>query len=147
VTESHAGFGSAAPIFNVQSLEASLAYYVDRLGFKIDWQHPALFASVSRDRCTIFLCEGDQGHAGTWVWIGVDDAERMHEEYRRNGAMIRHKPTNYDWAFEMQVEDPDGNVLRMGSEPREGEPIGEWLDMHRRRWVRTPEGGHLCLDP
>jgi hypothetical protein len=35
----------------------------------------------------------------------------------------------------MQVEDLDGNVLCLGAEPRAGEPDGEWLDMHRRRWL------------
>jgi hypothetical protein len=25
-------------------------------------------------------------------------------------------PTKYPWALEMQLEDPDGNVLRIGSE-------------------------------
>jgi hypothetical protein len=35
----------------------------------------------------------------------------------------------------MQVEDLDGNVLRLGSDPRAGEPDGEWLDMHGRRWL------------
>jgi hypothetical protein len=39
------------------------------------------------------------------------------------------------WALEMQVEDLDGNVLRIGSDPRPGEPDGEWLDMHGRRWL------------
>jgi hypothetical protein len=34
----------------------------------------------------------------------------------------------------MQVEDPDGNVLRMGSESLKGEPFGEWLDMDGRVW-------------
>jgi hypothetical protein len=37
----------------------------------------------------------------------------------------------------MQVEDLDGNVLRFGSEPRPGEPDGEWLDMHGRRWLNN----------
>jgi ketosteroid isomerase-like protein len=41
---------------------------------------------------------------------------------------------NYAWAYEMQVEDLDGSVLRLGSEPKENEPIGEWLDMHGCRW-------------
>jgi len=27
-------------------------------------------------------------------------------------------PQNYSWAYEFRVEDPDGNVLRVGSEPR-----------------------------
>jgi hypothetical protein len=29
----------------------------------------------------------------------------------------------------MQVEDPDGNVLRFGSDSIKGRPYGEWLDM------------------
>jgi hypothetical protein len=43
--------------------------------------------------------------------------------------------------MEIQVEDPDGNVLRMGSEPRENEPTGEWLDMNGVRWSPQPGGG------
>jgi len=93
-------------------------------------------ASVSRDRCGIFLVEGDQGHLGAWVWIGLADVKLIFEEYQSKGAKIRHPPTNYGWAREMQVEDPDGNVLRIGSDPRDDEPLGEWLDMHGRRWAR-----------
>ena len=125
------GFAGATPIFRVQSVSASIDYYVRCLGFKVDWQAPPI-ASVSRGHCHIFLSEGDQGNPGTWVWIGVDDA--LFEEYRARGAKVRHPPTNYSWAYEMQVVDLDGNVLRLGSEPRENEPIGEWLDMHGRRW-------------
>jgi len=29
------------------------------------------------------------------------------------------EPTNFPWAKEMHVEDPDGNVIRFGSEPDE----------------------------
>jgi hypothetical protein len=32
-------------------------------------------------------------------------------------------PTNFPWALEMQVEDPDGNVLRIGSEPKTDRPF------------------------
>jgi hypothetical protein len=37
---------------------------------------------------------------------------------------VRHAPTNYWWAYEMQIEDIDGNVLRMGAEPKDGVPMG-----------------------
>jgi len=125
----------------VRSLAASLRHYLRVLGFKKDWGGADKgFASVSRGSCHIFLSQGDQGHFGTWVWIGVSDAAVLHEEYRRRGARIRHPPTNYSWAYEMQVEDLDGNVLRMGSEPLSDED-GEWLDMERRRWIRSGKNG------
>ncbi len=132
-------FGGVTPILRVARLAASVEYYVIVLGFKIDFQEPG-FASVSRGRCGIFLVEGDQGHAGGWVWIGVSDIESLFDEYRAKGARLRHPPTNYSWAFEMQVEDLDGNVLRIGSDPKPDLPIGEWLDMQGDRWIKSPEG-------
>jgi len=114
------------PILRVRDVSASIDYY---------------FASVSRGKCHIFLSQGDQGQPGGWVWIGVEDADALLQEYRRSGAKIRHAPTNYAWAYEMQVEDPDGNVLRLGSDSKENEPAGEWLDMQGKRWVPIPEGG------
>jgi len=76
------------------------------------------FTSVSRDQAGIYLCRGDQGRGGAWVWIGVEDAEKLHEELKARGVTIRLPPISYPWALEMHVEDPDGNVLRLGSEPR-----------------------------
>ncbi len=137
-------FEGVNPILPVNSLSASIAYYVQRLGFKVVWQTP-VFACVGRGRCQLFLSEGDQGNPGTWVWIGVEDAEALWAEYQASGAILRHPPTNYEWALELQIEDPDGNVLRMGSENKPDQPFGEWLDMHRRRWVRQGDG-FLCLD-
>ena len=67
---------AVTPILRVRSLAASVDYYVQKLGFKIDWQAP-IFASVSRGRCHIFLSEGDQGNPGGWVWIGVEDADAL----------------------------------------------------------------------
>jgi len=34
---------------------------------------------------------------------------------------IRQAPTNYSWAMEMHVEDPDGHVLRFGTDPNPNE--------------------------
>lgn len=134
-------FGGAAPVFRVASLSASLEYYVTVLGFMIDWEDSGNIAAVSRDRCCIFLCEGDQGNPGSWAWIGVGDVEVLFEQLRAKGARVRHPPTNYPWAYEMQVEDLDGNVLRLGSDPVKDRPLGEWLDMRGDAWVVAPGGG------
>ncbi len=140
------GFEGVTPILRVENLKASVEYYVSKLGFKKDWEGPGPFTSVSRGRCHIFLSEGDQGHTGSWVWIGVEDAEALFNEYRASGAKVRHAPTNYPWAYEMQVEDLDGNVLRLGSDSKSDQPAGEWLDMNGNRWVSTPSGESVRVE-
>jgi len=144
LTASANEFGRAIPVLRVESVRAAVDYYMGVLGFRLEWSHEGSFASVSRNKCNIFLCEGDQGHPGTWVWIGVNDAAALDAEFREKGAKIRHPPTNYPWAYEMQVEDLDGNVLRFGSDPIAGQPFGEWLDMHGRLWPPGPGGEIVC---
>lgn len=117
------GFECSTPILRVANMAASVRYYVDALGFtNAAWATDA-FTSVNRDRAGIYLCCGGQGQPGCWVWIGVDDVAVLHEEYRSSGAKIIQPPTNYPWAYEMRVEDPDGHVLRFGSEPRADVPF------------------------
>jgi len=113
-------FEVVTPILSVRELSASVRHYVEVLGFRVDWTDEGM-VSVSRDRCSLMLCEGAQGNPGTWVWIGVEDAGALHAEYRASGAAVRMEPTDFPWAYEMQVTDPDGHVLRFGSEPR-GDP-------------------------
>jgi uncharacterized glyoxalase superfamily protein PhnB len=130
----------------VNNLETSLDYYVRVLGFKLNWRDDdgSSFASVSRGACHLFLTVGDQGNPGSWMWIGVSDVDALHEEFLAKGAKVRQPPANYPWGSrEVHIEDPDGNVLRMGSENKLGEPFGDWVDMRGIRWRRKPEAaGH-----
>src|SRR4051812_26253038 len=86
------------PILRVENLDASRRYYVDTLGFSVDWDAGAMI-SVSRDGCAIMLCERDQGQPGTWVWIGVDDADALFAELSARGARVGHPPQNFPWAY------------------------------------------------
>jgi hypothetical protein len=112
-------FESAVPILNVKDVSASIAYYVEKLGFfkEWDWGVPPTFGCVHRDRVRIFLCHDAQGARGTWISIFVQDVDALHQDYRRRGAIIRQEPTNFPWGVrEMNVEDLDGHRLRMGSD-------------------------------
>jgi catechol 2,3-dioxygenase-like lactoylglutathione lyase family enzyme len=113
------------PILRVEDLAASKRFYVDTLGFKLDWEAPGMI-SVSRDGCAIMLCEGHQGQKGTWLWVGVDGVDALHAAFAARGASIRDAPQNFAWAYEFQVEDPDGHVLRFGGEPRADLPLGRF---------------------
>jgi hypothetical protein len=110
-------FESAVPILNVKNVPAAIAYYEQKLGFQKewDWGSPPTFACVLRDAVRIFLCEGAQGAAGTWISIFVRDVGALYQDYRKRGAIIRQAPTNFPWGLcEMNVEDLDGHRLRLG---------------------------------
>jgi catechol 2,3-dioxygenase-like lactoylglutathione lyase family enzyme len=110
-------FENGQPILRVESMQASLHFYVDLLGFQnAEWGSND-FTCINRGGAVIYLCRGGQGRGGAWVWIGVEDAARLHQELVALGVPIRMPLTNHSWAVEFQVEDPDGNVLRFGSEP------------------------------
>ena len=121
-------FNHAEPILRVSDMAATVRYYTDVLGFvNAEWgtEH---FTAVSRDKALIYLCRGAQGQPGTWAWIGVEDVDVLYEEYVQSGARVRHPPRNYPWALEIHVEDPDGHVLRFGSEPVDDRPFDDWAD-------------------
>jgi len=118
---------NVTPILRVRDVEASRRYYVETLGFALEWDADSMIA-VSRDRKSIMLCEGAQGQPGTWLWIGVEDADAFFAEFSAKGAHIRSPPQNFGWAYEFQVEDPDGHVLRFGAEPKPGPTNGIFRD-------------------
>ena len=126
--QSKTKFENSIPILRVSDMKASLHYYVEALGFRKGEWGDANFTSVGRDAAGIYLCQGSQGSPATWIWIGVQDVQALYEEYRQKGAKIRHAPRNYPWALEMHVEDPDGHVIRFGSEAISGRPFDDWQD-------------------
>jgi|SRR3954470_7142928 predicted enzyme related to lactoylglutathione lyase len=110
-------YESIAPIVRVEDMKAALRFYLDVMGFtRAPWSTDD-FGCVSSGNSSIYLSRGAQGRGGTWVWIGTDDVRALHDALRAKGVKILLEPTKFPWALEIQVEDPDGNVLRIGSDP------------------------------
>lgn len=112
------------PILPVSCLPEAIAFYTGSLGFKLDWggHEGSIIASVSRDGCALMLSETGPGSPRTWVWIGLEDDSLFHE-FRQAKVKVRQEPRNFSWAYEMKFEDPDGNVLWLGTEPRRDQPM------------------------
>ena len=116
-------FTSVIPILNVKSVVESIAYYTTVLGFTRNWDWPddderKTFGSISNGAVTVFFAENDQPDTEPFsVYYGVDDVDRLHELYKAAGAEVTQAPTDQPWQMrEMLVADPDGHVLRIGSE-------------------------------
>jgi catechol 2,3-dioxygenase-like lactoylglutathione lyase family enzyme len=114
----HDDLGCPRAILWVADLAASQRYYRDKLGFHIDWTDgdPPDFGAVTRGHTQLFFCQKCQGHAGSWIWVFAPDVDKLHAELVDRGAIILAPPADKPWGMrEMQVGDPDGNVLRIGS--------------------------------
>jgi catechol 2,3-dioxygenase-like lactoylglutathione lyase family enzyme len=129
------------PILRVADLAVSRRYYLDILGFTADWDAGRMI-SVSRDGNPIMICEGAQGQPGTWLWVGVEDAQALFGEFNATGACVRSLPQNFEWAYEFQIEDPDGHVLRFGSDPKPAPKVAS--SRHDRRGTSEPSVEFIC---
>jgi catechol 2,3-dioxygenase-like lactoylglutathione lyase family enzyme len=102
------------------------AFYVDGLGFTVDWEHrfePGLpvFAQLTREGLSLFLTEhrGDCEVGGAAYFV-IDDVDSMFKEITRRGIRAAESPSDTEWkAREMTVVDPDGNKLRFSTPARE----------------------------
>ena len=109
------------PILPVRELEQSKRYYLDVLGFELDWTGDVV-CSVSKDGASIMLSQIEPWKSAGWVWIGLED-DFLFETYRSRGVKVRQEPQNHAWAYEMKFEDLDGNVLWLGTETRADLPL------------------------
>lgn len=117
------------PILPVRDLRRSIRFYTETLGFTLDWggEEGSPICSVSKDGCCIMLSQNTGTAPGVWVWIGLEDDSLFHL-YRSRGVKVRQEPRNFSWAYEMKLEDPDGNVLWLGTEPKTNMPLEDKQD-------------------
>jgi catechol 2,3-dioxygenase-like lactoylglutathione lyase family enzyme len=111
--------GPITPILRSFDEAKAREFYVDYLGFTIDWEHRfeanfPLYLQVSRDGCVLHLTEhhGDCS-PGAAIRIACDDVDAYHAElatkdYKYAKPGVESPP----WGGrEMSIKDPFGNRL------------------------------------
>ncbi|MBS1724718.1 MAG: VOC family protein [Armatimonadetes bacterium] len=108
---------NAIPVLRIANMERSLAFYVDVLGFEIEWQGEQTggIAGLRRDNAPVMLTTLDGSGPGM-VWIGVSDVRPIHAAILAmpQPMEVLYPPTRNSYAADFQVKDADGNVLWFG---------------------------------
>jgi len=108
------------PVLRVMSVETALSFYVDQLGFAVDWRHQfepgsPSYVQVSRSTAVLHLSEhyGDGSPHGV-VWFPVSDVHGLREELLSRPGLAQRPGVEADapGGPTLQVLDPYGNVLR-----------------------------------
>ncbi|MEU4384205.1 glyoxalase superfamily protein [Promicromonospora sp. NPDC023805] len=114
-------FGRAVPVLRVQDEARAREFYVDYLGFGVEWEHRfepgmPLYLRIRRGQAVLDLSEhhGD-GTPGTVVWVPVASADVLHAELsRRPHARLRPGiDRDAPGGPTIELVDPFGNVLRL----------------------------------
>ena len=117
---------SISPFFIVQDLQASIAFYRERLGFQVDFQGPpddVYYAGVSRDGVGIMLKaitpevlprpNHTRHEWARWdAYIYTLDPDPLFDEFRQCGVTFVKELSFIEdvlWGFE--ITDADGYVL------------------------------------
>jgi len=123
-------FSDTIPILRIFSVEKAMEFYVDFLGFSVDWEHRfganfPLYAQISRNGLRLHLSEhhGDASPGATVFirmrGIAAYHAELAAKDYRYAKPGIEDAPWD---AKVMQVADPFGNRLRFSEPNRADDP-------------------------
>jgi uncharacterized glyoxalase superfamily protein PhnB len=112
----------ACPILDVRDVEQALGFYVDRLGFQVEFRYeadPANYAGVRRDEVCLHMQwqhaeHFERGTAGRLrIRISVDDPDALFKEFKAKGVLDQNAVVrDTDWGTrEFGFRDPDGNGL------------------------------------
>jgi uncharacterized glyoxalase superfamily protein PhnB len=116
-------FPAAVPEIPAADVDAAVAYYVDRLGFTLDWgDDRGGIAGISRGSCRLFVTNrtfresfGNGGPLLFWLNLAskaqVDD---LFAQWKSRGATIVSEPEDKPWKLrEFTAADLDGNLIRV----------------------------------
>ena len=109
----------AIPILRIFSQEKAKAFYLDFLGFTLDWEHRfeanfPLYAQVSRSGLTLHLSEHHaDATPGSTIFVRMENIDALHQELaEHNYTYVKPAIQDLPWGRVMEVTDPFGNRIR-----------------------------------
>lgn len=113
----------AVPEIPAASVDKAAAYYVNTLGFTLDWGgEQGGIAGISREECRLFITNpefrDELGNVGPILfWLNLSrktEVDQLFAEWNAAGAKILSAPEDKPWKLrEFTAVDLDGNLIRV----------------------------------
>ncbi len=114
---------AAVPEIPAANVDIATAYYVNALGFTLDWGgDQGGIAGISRGNCRLFITNPSfraaHGNIGPILfWLNLDskaEVDELFAQWKAARAKIVSDPEDKPWKLrEFTVADPDGNLIRV----------------------------------
>lgn len=109
-----------AAVFTVADVGRALAFYVERLGFEVEFKmgDPPEYAILDKDAVSVHLMPAERAPdtlGKSSIYVFVADVDALHGTLAARGCAFEEVPADYDYGMrEMSVRDPDGNRITFG---------------------------------
>lgn len=109
-----------SPLFLVADLEQSLDFYLQQLGFEVDFRYEDFYAGILKDGCSIHLKAGYpepgerismKGDDHIDITFAVDDIHELFEAIKQSQVTIVQPLRQMPYGQEFYIADPNGYVL------------------------------------
>lgn len=115
-------FRDAFAILQVADVAASLRFYRDELGFRIEYAFPDeeepqfVALEIEGGKLALGQARGAVESGSAAVWLYTDDVDAAFAELRQAGAPVVAEPEDQPWGERVAaVADPDGYTVYLGA--------------------------------
>jgi catechol 2,3-dioxygenase-like lactoylglutathione lyase family enzyme len=118
--------------YQVRDVDRAVAFYVERLGFRLVQRPAPIIAIVARGALHLVLSgpetsgaralpDGTRQTPGGWnrIMLYVDDLDATIERLAGAGVHFRNEIESGPGGRQIQVDDPDGNPIELHEAPRD----------------------------
>jgi len=109
----------AIPTFGILDYQTAINFYVDFLGFKIDWEHrfgqtDPVYMQISKNGLTLHLSENKRFGTNAIVFVETKNINEFQKELQeRNPTNKIQDVLRTNWqTLQLEIKDPFGNLLR-----------------------------------
>ncbi len=111
------------PTFRITDYKKAIEFYIDLLGFNIDWEHrfgktEPIYMQISKNGLVLHLSENVRFKTGVIVFVETTGIEKFRESIlnAKNGDLIPTISTTNWNTKQLEIEDPFGNLLRFNEQ-------------------------------
>lgn len=114
-------FSHAATIFHVANIEESIAFYVNKIGFKVTftWDTPISYAVLKRGEVALHLATQERSNniknSAPGLYVFVHDVDKVYHEFKDRDIKFHLDIADRDYHMrDFDIKDPDGNIIAFG---------------------------------
>lgn len=117
--------------YHVLDVERAIAFYTERLGFRVEQRAGAVFATIARGDLHLLLSgpgssgsrpmpDGRKQEPGGWnrIVLYVESIDATIDALNAGGARFRNEVEVGPGGKQIQIEDPDGNPIELHEAPK-----------------------------